>query len=94
PGAPYPVYRLVVLAAGLAVAAGLWWLITRTRLGMLIRAGASNREMVGALGIDIDRLYTAVFALGAALAVVLSLAASAKLPVRRAKLAAKKAPSM
>ncbi len=68
PGAPYPVYRLVVLAAGLAVAAGLWWLITRTRLGMLIRAGASNREMVGALGIDIDRLYTAVFALGAALA--------------------------
>ncbi len=68
PGAPYPVYRLVVLAAGLAVAAFLWWLITRTRLGMLIRAGASNREMVGALGIDIDRLYAAVFALGAALA--------------------------
>jgi len=68
PGAPYPVYRVVVLAAGLGVAAFLWWLITRTRLGMLIRAGASNREMVGALGVDIDRLYTLVFALGAALA--------------------------
>ena len=68
PGAPYPVYRLAVLAAGLGVAAGLWWLITRTRLGMLIRAGASNREMVGALGVDIDKLYLLVFALGAALA--------------------------
>ena len=67
-GAPYPVYRLVVLAAGLGVAAFLWWLVTRTRLGMLIRAGASNREMVGALGVDIDRLYAIVFALGAALA--------------------------
>jgi branched-chain amino acid transport system permease protein len=68
PGAPYPVYRLAVLAAGLLVALALWWLIARTRLGMLIRAGASNREMVGALGVDIERLYAAVFALGAALA--------------------------
>ncbi len=68
PGAPYPVYRLVVLAVGLAVALGLWWLIARTRIGMLIRAGASNREMTGALGVDIGRLYTLVFALGAALA--------------------------
>lgn len=68
PDAPYPTYRLAVLAAGLAVAAFLWWLITQTRVGMLIRAGASNREMVGALGVDIDRLYTGVFALGAALA--------------------------
>jgi branched-chain amino acid transport system permease protein len=68
PGAPYPVYRLVVLAVGVAVGGFLWWLITRTRLGMLIRAGASNREMVGALGVDIKRLYTLVFALGCALA--------------------------
>jgi branched-chain amino acid transport system permease protein len=68
PGAPYPVYRLAVLAVGLAVAGGLWWLIARTRLGMLIRAGASNREMVGALGVDIKLLYTLVFGLGAALA--------------------------
>ncbi|MBI3708522.1 MAG: branched-chain amino acid ABC transporter permease [Proteobacteria bacterium] len=68
PGAPYPVYRLAVLAVGLAVAAFLWWLITRTRLGMLIRAGAANREMVGALGVDIRLLFTLVFGLGAALA--------------------------
>ncbi len=68
PGAPYPVYRLLVLAVGVTVGGFLWWLITRTRLGMLIRAGASNREMVGALGVDIKRLYTLVFALGCALA--------------------------
>ncbi|BBK42992.1 branched-chain amino acid ABC transporter permease [Allostella vacuolata] len=68
PGAPYPAYRLVVIAAGVAVAAGLYLLIARTRLGMLIRAGASNRTMVSALGVDIGRLYTAVFALGAGLA--------------------------
>jgi len=68
PGAPYPVYRLVVLAAGLVIAAFLWWLIARTRLGMLIRAGASNRAMVGALGVDIAKLYSLVFALGCALA--------------------------
>ncbi|MEX2629935.1 MAG: branched-chain amino acid ABC transporter permease [Tistlia sp.] len=67
PGAPYPAYRLMVILVGLAVALGLYLLVTRTRLGMLIRAGASNREMVGALGVDIDRLYTVVFALGAAL---------------------------
>jgi len=68
PGAPYPVYRLVVLAAGLVIAAFLWWLIARTRLGMLIRAGASNAEMVSALGVNIRRLNTLVFGLGAALA--------------------------
>jgi branched-chain amino acid transport system permease protein len=68
PGAPYPVYRLAVLGVGVLVAVFLWWLITRTRIGMLIRAGASNREMVGALGIDIKLLYTLVFGLGAALA--------------------------
>jgi branched-chain amino acid transport system permease protein len=68
PGVPYPAYRLVVLGIGILVAAFLWWLITRTRLGMLIRAGASNREMVGALGVDIKLLYTLVFGLGAALA--------------------------
>ncbi len=67
PGAPYPAFRLAVILVGLAVALGLFLLVTRTRLGMLIRAGASNREMVSALGVDIDRLYTVVFALGAAL---------------------------
>ena len=49
---------------GLLVAIFLYWLITRTRIGMLIRAGASNREMVGALGVDIKLLYTLVFGLG------------------------------
>ncbi len=68
PGAPYPIYRLAVLVMGVLVAIFLWWLITRTRLGMLIRAGASNRDMVGALGVDIKLLYTLVFGLGAALA--------------------------
>lgn len=68
PGRPYPAYRLAMLAVGLAVAGFLYWLIARTRLGMLIRAGASNRVMVGALGVDIARLYTCVFGLGAALA--------------------------
>ncbi|MGE0629566.1 MAG: branched-chain amino acid ABC transporter permease, partial [Hyphomicrobiaceae bacterium] len=50
PGVPYPVYRLAIMVVSLSVAAGLWYLITRTRIGMLIRAGASNRTMIGALG--------------------------------------------
>lgn len=68
PGLPYPAYRLFIIAVGLSVAAGLYLLINRTRVGMLVRAGATNREMVRALGVDIGRLYTAVFALGALLA--------------------------
>ncbi|WP_371061182.1 branched-chain amino acid ABC transporter permease [Rhodosalinus sp. 5P4] len=63
-----PVYRLVIIGTGLAVAAGLYWLVNFTRLGMLIRAGASNRSMVSALGVDINTLFTFVFALGAMLA--------------------------
>lgn len=68
PGVPYPVYRLVIIAVSLAVAAGLYLLINKTRLGMLIRAGATHREIVQALGIDIRKLYTVVFGLGALLA--------------------------
>ncbi|MBM3542323.1 MAG: branched-chain amino acid ABC transporter permease [Alphaproteobacteria bacterium] len=68
PGAPYPVYRVAIIGVGLAVAAALYVLVQRTRAGALIRAGASNREMVGALGINIPRLFTLVFGLGAALA--------------------------
>ncbi len=64
----YPVYRLIISLVCLGVAAGLGLLITRTRLGMMIRAGASNREMVSALGIDIGRVFAVVFALGVALA--------------------------
>jgi branched-chain amino acid transport system permease protein len=67
-GSRYPIYRLVVLGVGLVVALLLWYVVTRTRLGMLIRAGASNRTMVAALGINIRLLYTVVFGFGAALA--------------------------
>src|SRR5499427_6115904 len=68
PGLFYPLYRLVIIGVTLGVAVIIYLLIMRTRLGMLIRAGASNREMVGALGINIKLLYTLVFGLGAALA--------------------------
>jgi branched-chain amino acid transport system permease protein len=68
PGIYYPLYRLVIILATLAVALLLYVLVMRTRIGMLIRAGASNREMVGALGVNIKLLYTLVFGLGAALA--------------------------
>src|ERR1700710_204587 len=68
PGVFYPLYRLVIIFATLAVALLLYILVMKTRVGMLIRAGASNREMVGALGVNIKLLYTLVFGLGAALA--------------------------
>src|SRR5438552_16354510 len=68
PGVRYPVYRALIIVVGLAVAVLLWALVTRTRVGMLIRAGASNRTMVGALGVNIRLLDTLVFGLGAALA--------------------------
>src|SRR5688500_6878274 len=68
PGSIFPLYRLTIIVVGLAVAGLLWWVVTRTRLGMLIRAGASNRTMVAALGVNIKLLYTVVFGFGAALA--------------------------
>ena len=64
----FPTFRLLIIGAGLLIAFGLYYLVNHTRLGMLIRAGASNRTMVGALGIDIKTLFSGVFALGAALA--------------------------
>ena len=67
-GSRYPLYRLVIIGVGLAVAIALWYVVARTRLGMLIRAGASNRTMVAALGTNIRLLYTVVFGFGAALA--------------------------
>lgn len=67
-GGRYQIYRLAIIAVGVAVAVGLWLLIAKTRLGMRIRAGESDREMIAALGIDIRTLYTVVFAIGAALA--------------------------
>lgn len=67
-GSQYQLYRLAIIAIGIVVAIGLYLLISRTRLGMRIRAGAQDREMIGALGVDIAKLNTIVFALGAALA--------------------------
>ncbi len=67
-GFTYPFYRLIVILAGILVAIGLYIAITRTRVGMRIRAGASNRAMVGALGVNVIALYTIVFGIGAALA--------------------------
>jgi len=68
PGIQYSAYRFAIILVTLAVAALLYVLVMRTRLGMLIRAGASNREMIGALGVNIKLLFTLVFGLGAALA--------------------------
>ncbi|WP_336810975.1 branched-chain amino acid ABC transporter permease [Bosea sp. MMO-172] len=82
PGLTYPVYRLAIIAVGLLVALGLYLLINRTRVGMLVRAGATHREMVRALGVDIRLLYTAVFALGALLAGLAGLMAGPILAVQ------------
>ena len=68
PGLLYPVYRIGIIAAGLAVALLLWLLIARTRVGMLVRAGATHAPIVAALGINIDRLFAMVFGFGAMLA--------------------------
>lgn len=68
PGAPYPTFRLAVIVVGILVITLLYLLIQRTRLGMWIRAGASDREMIGALGVNIALLYTLIFGLGALLA--------------------------
>jgi branched-chain amino acid transport system permease protein len=67
-GLLYPVYRLALIASGLAVAALLYVVVSHTRIGMLIRAGASNAAMVSALGVDIRRLFMIVFGFGAMLA--------------------------
>jgi branched-chain amino acid transport system permease protein len=67
-GSRYQLYRLAIIGVGGSVAIGLFLLISKTRLGMRIRAGESDREMIGALGVDIRTLYTVVFALGAGLA--------------------------
>ena len=72
----YPVYRLFVSGVCLALAIGMWFVFTRTRLGMMIRAGASNREMVQSLGIDIKFLYRVVFAAGVAIAVLAGMVAA------------------
>jgi branched-chain amino acid transport system permease protein len=68
PGVPYPAYRFALIVVGTAVAILLAWLVARTRMGMLIRAGASNRRMIAALGVNIELLFSLVFGLGAVFA--------------------------
>jgi len=72
----YPVYRLFISGVCLAVAAGMYFVFTRTRLGMMIRAGSTNREMVQSLGIDVKFLYRVVFAAGVALAALAGMVAA------------------
>jgi branched-chain amino acid transport system permease protein len=67
-GIIYSRYRLFIILMGLLIALGLYILITKTRLGIRIRAGQNDRQMISALGVDISKLYTIVFALGASLA--------------------------
>ena len=67
PGFTYPSYRLLIIGVGLAVAVLLYVLVSKTRVGMLVRAGASNREMAQAMGVNVKRLFTLVFGVGAAL---------------------------
>ncbi len=70
PGLLYPAYRLVIIAVGLVLAFVLWLLVQKTRMGALVRAGASNREMATLMGTDIRTLFTIVFGIGAALCAV------------------------
>lgn len=72
----YPVYRLFISGVCLALAVGMWFVFARTRLGMMIRAGSTNREMVQSLGIDIQFLYRVVFAAGVAIAVLAGMVAA------------------
>jgi branched-chain amino acid transport system permease protein len=81
PGVPYPTYRVAIILVGFLVAGLLYAIVSKTRMGMLIRAGASNREMIGALGINIKLLFTLVFGLGAALAALAGLMAGPILSV-------------
>lgn len=81
-GLEYPAYRLAIIVVGLVVALGTYGLMHHTRVGMLIRAGASDEGMVAALGINIRRLNTLVFGLGAALAALAGLMASPILSVQ------------
>jgi branched-chain amino acid transport system permease protein len=70
PGLKYPSYRLVIIGVGLALALFLYLVVTQTRMGAWVRAGASNRDMAMAMGINIQRLFTLVFGLGAAMCAV------------------------
>lgn len=81
-GIRYPAYRLLILAAGLLVALGCYLLVHHTRLGLLLRAGATHRDMVGALGVNIRLLNGLLFGLGAVLAGVAGLLAGPVMSVQ------------
>ena len=81
-GFTYPVYRFVLIGIGLLVAGGLYWLVQRTKIGMIIRAAASDRDMAGAIGADVTLVSTFVFGLGAALAGLAGLFAAPLLTVQ------------
>lgn len=68
PGIAYPVYRLTIIAVGVLVAITLYLILSKTRIGMLVRAGSTNRDMVAVLGVDIGLMFTALFAVGAVFA--------------------------
>lgn len=68
PGVPYPVFRLVILGVGLAVAGALYLIIMKTRMGMWVRAGASNRAIAAAMGVNVPLVFAGLFAVGAAFA--------------------------
>jgi branched-chain amino acid transport system permease protein len=70
PGLFYPAWRLVIIAVGIAIALLLYFLVQKTRMGALVRAGASNRQMSEAMGVNVGRLFTLVFGLGAALCAI------------------------
>ena len=70
PDMPYSAYRLLIIGVGLTIAVLLYFVVAKTRLGMLVRAGASNREMALAMGVDIKKLFTLVFGFGAALCAI------------------------
>ena len=75
-GRPFPTYRLFIIGLGVAMFVTVWLVLTRTRVGMIIRAGVQDREMVQALGIDVQRVFTLVFAFGTALAALGGVAAA------------------
>jgi branched-chain amino acid transport system permease protein len=78
----YPVYRLIVIGVGLAVALALYYVVQQTRFGMLVRAGAADSEMVSALGVDVRKLFMTVFAAGAALAALAGILAAPLIAVQ------------
>jgi branched-chain amino acid transport system permease protein len=82
PGVQFPAHRLAIIVVGTLVAILLAWLVARTRTGMLIRAGASNRRMVAALGVNIELLFSLVFGLGAVLAAIAGLMSGMNQPLK------------